>query len=168
MQEELGAARERYFWAIVLGAIWSSLIAAGLVGGLAALIALLDWSRHLLMCLVGLLAGVAVAVATSGSARTRELTGLVLGAVTLPLLAAHLAGAAAESDGALAAQAPGLFAFFAHAVAGVAGGVSIAAVWRRRPRPPDESELLGEGGAQQGALGPRGREPPGRALGGGG
>jgi hypothetical protein len=69
----------------------------------------------------------------SGSPRGRELTGLVLGTVTLPLLAAHLAEVGTRGDDLLGAYSASLVPFLAHATGAVLGGVALARLWSDRP-----------------------------------
>lgn len=137
--EELEEARERYFWAIVLRGTWTSLTVLLVLGVLSSLTVLLGWGKHLLLCLLGLFAGTSVSVAVR-SARSRGLTSLVLGAVTLPLLAAHLAAVGAESETAFDAHSASLFPFLACATGAVLGGLLIARIWSRRLTPPPSDE----------------------------
>jgi hypothetical protein len=153
VQEDLEEAREQHFWGIVLRALWSSLIFLLVAGALASLTVLLGWRTHLLLCAVGLMAGLAIAVAASGSARGRELTAMTLGAVTLPLLATVLAGVAASDGAAFDAVSASLFPFLAHATGAAAGGCWVARIWRTPlalPRPdgaPEASRAGSEGAA---------------------
>ncbi len=131
-------AAERHFWSVVVRVLWTGLIVALVLVVLASLTALLGWRPYLLLCWVGLLAGAALAVAVLGSARSRELTSLVLGAVTLPLLAAYLAVTAAQNDAAFRAYGASLLPFLAYATGAVLGGVWISRVWTGRPPGPQE------------------------------
>jgi hypothetical protein len=130
-------AREQYFWGTLLRVLATLLIILLVLGVLAALTALLGWRPFLLLSFLGLLAGASVTVALSGSARSRELTALVLGAVTLPLLAAYLGGVAVRDDVAFGAYSASLFPFLAHASGAVLGGVGISRVWAGRPGRPE-------------------------------
>ena len=139
---------ERYFWGVVVRVLWTSLILLLVFGVLAALTALLGWLPYLLLGFVGLLAGIALAVAVLGSARSRELTGLILGAVTLPVLAGYLGRIAVESEAAFGAYSAKLMPFLAHATGAVLGGLWIARVWANRPARPEpagETPRTGEG-----------------------
>lgn len=138
MREEFEEARERHFWGVVLGALATSLVLLAVLGVLTALTVALGWSRHLLPCALGLIAGASISVAAAGSARGRERTALVVGAITLPALAAHLAAVGAGGEAAFAAYSARLVPFLVHATGAVLGGVSIAAVWR--PRAPRSAE----------------------------
>lgn len=137
--EELEEARERYLWAMVLRGTWTSLTVLLVLGMLSSLTVLLGWGRHLLLCLLGLIAGASVSVAVR-SARSRGLTTLVLGAVTLPLLAAHLASVAAQSEAAFDAQSASLFPFLVHSTGAALGGLLIARIWSRPLAPPRSEE----------------------------
>ena len=128
LQEPEDAA-ERHFWGLVLRAMWTALILMLLVGVLASLTTLLAWSPYLLLCFVGLLAGASLLVAVLGSPRSRELTSLVLGAVTLPALAAYLAVTAAENDAAFRAYGARLAPFLAYAIGAVLAGALISRIW---------------------------------------
>jgi hypothetical protein len=135
LQEPEDAA-ERHFWGMVLRALWTALILILVVGVLVSLTTLLGWKPYLLLCFVGLLAGVSLVVAVLASARSRELTTLILGAVTLPALAAYLGVTAAENDAAFSAYSARLAPFFAYAIGAVLGGVWISRIWAGRPARP--------------------------------
>lgn len=137
--EELEEARERYLWAMVLRGTWTSLTVLLVLGILSSLTVLFGWWRHLLLCLLGLIAGTSVSVAVR-SARSRGPTTLVLGAVTLPLLATHLAAVGAESEAAFDAHSASLVPFLACATGAVLGGLLIARIWSRRLTPPPSGE----------------------------
>jgi hypothetical protein len=150
VQQEVEEARERHFWGLVLRATGTSLIVLVVVGVLASLTWALDWGKYLLLCLVGLAAGISIAVAALASPRGRVLVGVVLGAITLPLLAVHLAWVAATSEAAFGAYSDGLLPFFAHAAGPVLAAPWIARIWRARPERPepvprDEETPTGEG-----------------------
>lgn len=136
-------ARERQFWLAVLRVLGTSSILLVALGVLLSLTLLLGWQRYLLLCLMGALAGLAILVAIQGAARTREVTSLVLGAVTLPGLAAYLAGLAAHDEATFTAYSAGLFPFFVHASVVIIAGLWILRAWRRTPGP------AGGGGAEE-------------------
>lgn len=144
--EELEEARERYLWAMVLRGVWTSLTVMLVLGVLASLIVLLGWGQRLLLCLLGVLAGTSVSMGLA-SARSRGLTALVLGAITLPLMATYLAAVAAQSEAAFDAHGAGLFPFMVHAIGAVLGGLLVARIWSRRLVPPraDEREQASPG-----------------------
>lgn len=135
LQEPEDAA-ERQFWGMVLRVLWTAVILMLVLGVLASLTTLLGWGPYLLFCFIGLLAGASLAVAVLGSARSRELTTLVLGAVTLPALAAYLGVTAAENDTALRAYGARLVPFLVYAIGAVLGGVGISRIWAGRPARP--------------------------------
>ncbi len=150
MRDDLEDARERYFWRVVLRATWSALVLAVTAGALGALTVGLGWSGHLLLGAIGLAAGACVAVAASGSALGRELTALVLGALTLPLLAGHLAVVSARSEVELGAEVARLVPFLAYAAGGLLAGVAVARIWRglpARPRADEPERAEDRGGA---------------------
>jgi hypothetical protein len=151
-ERELEEARERQYWGRVVRGVSASLVLLGAVALLWILTALLDWQRHLLLSFIGLLSGVAVATAFGGSARERAITGLVIGGVTLPVLAAYLAGTAARSPDTFGTSSAGLFAFFVHGTVACAGVLWIAALRRRaRSGGPPPTEPRGDLGAGEGA-----------------
>jgi hypothetical protein len=121
---------------MVLRVLWISLIVLLGLGVLSSLTLLLGWQQYVALSLAGLLAGLAVLVALVGSARSRELTSLILGAVTLPVLAAHLGGVAARSAPAFTAYSASLLPFLAHATVVILGGAWMRQVWQRRPGRP--------------------------------
>jgi hypothetical protein len=122
-------AREREFWATILRLLWTSLVLLVVVAVLLLLTMLLGWLPYLLLSLLGVLAGTAIAVAVLGSARGRVLTGLVLGAVTLPLLAAWFGGVAVSNPGAFSAYSASFYPFLAHAAGAVLAGWWIWRIW---------------------------------------
>lgn len=167
MREELEEQRERYYSGVFLRVLWTSVVVSLVLGVLWGVAVALDWRRYVLLSAVGLLAGISVSVAAAGSARGRELTALVLGAVTFPLLAAHVAGIAAGSGTALDAYGAALAPFLAHASGAVAGGSLISRIWRGLPaRPPAEAEE--EPPRPSVAVATPAPEAPVRAAGGGG
>jgi hypothetical protein len=141
-EQELEDARERYFWSRLTRALWALLIVLTLVGGLWTLTVLLAWERYFLLSFLGLLAGLSIAVALGGSSRDRALAGLVVGGVTLPLLAAYLGSTAAESPEAFSANTASLFPFLVHGAVALVGALWISNLWRKRPtRPPPEAAV---------------------------
>ncbi len=149
MAEDLEEARARYCWSAVLRATWTFLVLAATAGGLAALTATLAWSGRLLLGALGLAAGASLAVGASGSARGRRLAAIVLGALTLPLVATHLATASARGEAELRAALAALAPFLAYAVAALLAGAAVARIWRGLPaRPPAEGAERGTGEAR--------------------
>jgi len=124
---------EQRAWAILLRATWTTVILLAAAGTLAVLSHAFGWNPSLLLSVLGLLAGLALLAAFLGAERGRQLAGVVLGAVTLPLLAVWLSGLAAGSPDRFTAYGAAFATFLGHAVAVVTGGVLIARVWRVRP-----------------------------------
>lgn len=151
--ERLEEAAERWFWGVVLRAVWSALVVALALAVLVASSARLAWRDYALLCFAGLLAGACVSAAMRGTARSRDLTNLVLGAVTLPALAVHLAMVAATDRSAFEAESAALVPFFACGVAGAAAGFALSVAWRGLPQRPPRSQA-GEAEPQE-LLGPR-------------
>jgi hypothetical protein len=137
--------REQRSWSLVLRLVWSALIGCLVLGVLAGITLAFGWQRFLLLCLMGLLAGAALALATLGSARGREVTGLVLGAVTLPLLATYVGGIAVTDPGSYAAYSDSLAPFLLHATGATLGCLWISRLWSREPRRDDQSPAAAEG-----------------------
>jgi hypothetical protein len=125
-------ASERRFWGMILRGVWTALIVLVIVGILASLTVALHWTPYLLLGGVGVLAGLLLLPVLLGSARGRELTGFILGAIALPILAAWLTSLAATSPATFTAYSAGLAPFLAHAAGAVCGGIAIARVWRDR------------------------------------
>lgn len=143
MEEDLEDERDRHFWWIIVKVIWTSLIILFVFGVLSSLTVFFDWGKYLLLCFVGLLAGISIAAGILGSPRNRDLIALVLGAVILPILAAYLGSIAARSQAAFSAYSASLFPFFAYATGTMVGGLVIGKIWQKkpgRPRPEEEEE----------------------------
>jgi hypothetical protein len=118
----------------------SALIALLVLGVLGGLTAVFGWQRQPLFSFLGLLAGAAIAIATLGSARRRELTGLVLGAITLPMIAVYLGGVAATDPDIYAVYSNSLAPFLLHATGAALGCLWISRRWRRARRPADSAD----------------------------
>ena len=129
-------AIERRFWGTMLRTMWSGIIVLGLFGALTATTVTLGWSRYFVLCILGFLAGVALAAALLGSEAGRERVILVLGVFTLPVLAVYLAVVGVGSEAAFSAYSAHLTPFLVYASAALLGGLGIAAVWRGRPPSP--------------------------------
>lgn len=129
-------ARERHFWGLVLRLFWIFLIALLLIGASAGFTLAFGWQRFILLSSLGTLAGLALALAGRGSARGRQLTGLVLGAGTLPLIALYLAGIALTDPDRYRSSTESLAPFLAHAVGAALGCLWMVHIWTRRPSSP--------------------------------
>ena len=140
MEEDLEDARERYFWGLILKGIWTSLILLFVFGVLSSLTVLLDWGKYLLLCFVGLLAGIFISAGIAGSSRNRDLTALILGAVIFPIWAAYLGSVAVRSQADFSAYSASLSPFFAYATGTVLGGLLIAKIWQKKPGGPELEE----------------------------
>jgi hypothetical protein len=164
VRADLEEQRERRFWGTVLRVTGTSLVVGAVVGASLAAAVLLGWSQHLLLSALGLAAGAAISLVVAGSARGRQLIAALLGTVTLPALAAHLATVGATGEADLGACCERLWPFLANSAAAVLGGVTVAALWRRgagsagavpeEAGAPDPSAV-----AQAPATAPRGAEP---------
>lgn len=123
-------ASERRFWRNTLRVLWTvfTLLVAG--GILAALTVALHWMPYLLLAALGILAGLSLLLALLGSARSRQVTGFVLGVIAFPVLAAWLSILAATRPESFTAYSAGIAPFIAHAAAAVCGGMVIERVWR--------------------------------------
>jgi hypothetical protein len=140
--------REQRSWSFALRLLWSALIVCLVLGALAGITLGFGWQRYLLLCLVGLLAGAALALATLGSARGREVTGLVLGAVTLPLLAIYLGGIAVTDPGSYAAYSNSLAPFLLYATGAILGCLWISRLWSRESRRKDDQSPAAPEGSE--------------------
>lgn len=130
---EREAADERRFWRRFRQVLWTSLIGLGVLGLLVTASLLLGWGRYVVLAVLGLLAGLALALALMGSPQSRHLTGLLLGGVTLPVLAAHLGAVAIRSEAEFLAYGDRLLPFLAWAAAAALGVPWVARIWRARP-----------------------------------
>jgi hypothetical protein len=118
----------------------SALIALLVLGVLGSLTVVFGWHRQPLFSFLGLLAGAAIAIATLGSPRRRELTALVLGAITLPVIAIYVGRVAATAPDAYAAYSNSLAPFLLHATGAALGCLWISRWWRRSGRPADSAD----------------------------
>jgi len=144
-EQELEEARERYLWGRMVLLLWATLILSGALAILWILTVILDWQPYLLLGLLGLLAGIAILAAVWGSRRGRTLTGLVLGGLILPLLAAHLSGVAARSPETFSANSAALMSFVVYATVAFLTALSLSALWRGRSvRPSTEVHAAAE------------------------
>jgi len=134
--DELEEAGEKFFWGMLLRGLWTALIFLLVLGVLASLTVFLGWRQYLVMCVLGLLTGIAIMVAVLGSALNRERVTLILGTITLPLLAAYLGGIAGRSEAEFSGYSASFFPFLAYAVGALLGGLWIGRVWRRMPQRP--------------------------------
>lgn len=151
-EQELEDARERYFWGRFTDVLWALLIVSALVAVLWILTMVLEWQRYFLLSFLGILAGISIAVALDGSRRDRARVGLVVGGITLPLLAAYLGSTAAQSPQTFSASSASLFPFLVHGTVALLGALLIANLWRRRPtRPPPEAPATPEPAPNEGA-----------------
>jgi len=123
-------ASERQSWRNTLRVLWTALTLLVVGGALASLTVALRWTPYLLLAALGILAGLSLLLALLGSARSRQVTGFVLGVIALPMLAAWLSILAATNPESFTAYSAGIAPFIAHATAAVCGGVVIARVWR--------------------------------------
>lgn len=145
-------ASERQFWGKVLPVVWTVLTVLVVAGVLVLLTVTLRWTPHLLLCTLGLLAGASLSLALLGSVRSRERTGLVLGAIVFPMLAVWLTGLAATSSDAYFAYSAAFIPFIVHAGAVVAGGSAIAGIWRKQPGQRSAVQAAGNQVQDKGAM----------------
>ena len=143
--------REEQFWRTAVR-LTSTFAVLGLtVAVLSSLTLLFGWLPYLLLSLLGVLAGIAIVVAVAGSPRGRMLTGLVLGGVTFPLLAAYFGGLAVSNSGAFSAYSTSFFPFLANAAGTLLAGLWIGRIWHagsQRPTAVTEGEAeTGRGGS---------------------
>lgn len=139
-EDDLEDERERFFWGIILKVIWTALIILFVFGVLSSLTVFLDWWKYLLLCLVGLLAGISISVGIAGSSRNRDLIALILGAVIFPIWAAYLGSVAVRSQAAFRTYSASLFPFFAYATGAILSGLLIAKIWQKKPGRPELEE----------------------------
>jgi hypothetical protein len=130
---ELEEARERNLWIQVRQVIWTILIVLGTVVFLCAMSALPGWRGFIVLGLLGVLAGLCIALAVGHAGPHRPLAGLVFGGITLPLLAAYLGTSAARDPNEFRFTSTGLMAFFAYGAAAFFAVLWITTIWRRTP-----------------------------------
>ncbi len=126
-------ARNRHLLAFFLKLLWTSLALGVILGLLIPLTILFRWSSLVLPCMLGFLAGVSLTIAVVTSLENRTRIPRLLGAVTLPGLAAYLSLMAVSSPQAYESASSVLMPFVAYALAALLGGVSLVRIWRRLP-----------------------------------
>lgn len=139
--------REEQFWKTILRLTWTCLVVVLAGAILSSLTILFGWIPYLLLSLLGVLAGIAIAVAVAGSPRGRVLAGLLLGGVTFPLLAAYLGGLAVSNPGAFSAYSTSFFPFLANAAGTMLAALWIGRIWHGESQRPAE---VTPGGAEPG------------------
>jgi hypothetical protein len=147
--EEVGTS---YVVALSLKVLWTFLTLFVLLGVLLALTIILEWSKFVLPCLLGLLTGIAITGGVVTSPRNRALTILLLGVLTLPGFALYLSLMAGRSDQAFQASSAALMPFVVHALAALVGGLIMVKTWRHMPvregqeEPEKEAPPVSKGG----------------------
>jgi hypothetical protein len=144
-ERELEEARERRFYALLkrtTGTVALALAAATLLAGMT-----FRFGWEFLFCMLGLLAGLAIAAARA-SARSRAATALVLGAVTLPLLAGSLGMITVFYPEGLSRYRAVLWPFVAYATAALFVTAGILRLWRAGVQgPAPDAPTAAAGGA---------------------
>jgi hypothetical protein len=130
--QDLEDVRERQFWSSMLRVTAIVCIVLVVGGGSFLVTVTLGGQAYGAIAMIGLLAGGLTSAAMVASPRSREVTIVVLGAVTLPLLGAYLAGIAARGGVALTEYSAGLYTLVATGLAAVLSGLWIARIWRGR------------------------------------
>jgi hypothetical protein len=131
--ESAEEARTSYVVAVSLKVLWTFLTLFVLFGVLIALTIVLEWSKFVLPCLLGLLSGIAITGGVATSPRSRALIILLLGVLTLPGFAIYLSLMAGRSDQAFQASSAALMPFIVHALAAFTGGLIMVKTWRHMP-----------------------------------
>jgi len=132
-EQERGQQRVRYLLALFLRLAESALVLGGVIGALIFLSAFLGWSRFILPCLLGLLAGNALAAAVLTSLQIKAVVALFLGGLLLPGLAVYVSFLAGNDPRAFDASSAALLPFVVYASAAFIGGLVIVKIWRSMP-----------------------------------
>jgi hypothetical protein len=132
--EEAGETeRNKYFLALFLKLMWTSLTLLALLGLLIPLTIFLGWWTFVLPCLLGLLTGISIAAGVLTSLQNRALITLLLAVLTLPGLAVYLSFMAGNSPRAFDAASSALMPFVVYALAALIGGLIIVKIWQNMP-----------------------------------
>jgi hypothetical protein len=126
-------ARNRYIRDLFLKLLWTSLTFAALLGLLLPLTVFLGWSKYVLSCLLGLLAGISLTAGIFTSLQNRSMITLLLGVLILPGLAVYASFQAGYSPQAFEAASSVLIPFLSYALATLIGGSIIEKLWQNMP-----------------------------------
>jgi hypothetical protein len=126
-------ARSKYFLALFLKLMWTSLTLLALLGVLIPLTILLGWWTLVLPCLLGLLTGISIAAGVLTSLQNRALITLLLGVLVLPGLAVYESFLAGTDPRAFDASSSALMPFLVYALTALIGGIIMAKIWQNMP-----------------------------------
>jgi hypothetical protein len=135
-QQDPDDVRERYFWDLVLRTSVIVLVIGAVAIGSLLVTAGVSGQAWIVFSVIGLVAGASIMLAVTASPRIRSVAGAIMGGITLPLLAIHLADIGARSTAELSAYSVGIHTFLASALAAALSGVLVRGVWRNRPPRP--------------------------------
>lgn len=144
MEEDAEEARDRYILNVSLKILWTSLTLLAASGVLVFLTISFGWFEFVLLCLLGLLAGIAIAIGVLTSLQNRVWITFVFGALTLPSLAVYLAAVSVKNQAAFNIYSAVLIPFVAYTVGAIISGLVIAAIWAKRPEKMKSEEELDE------------------------
>ncbi|MFZ3063241.1 MAG: hypothetical protein WA148_05840 [Actinomycetota bacterium] len=140
--------RKKYVLDIFLKILWTSLTVLVVLGALVPMTIFLGWWRFLALCVLGLIAGVAITAGVSVFPRDQMITpiALALSILTIVALAVFLGGVAARNLAAFNIYNASLIPFAAYGIATVISGLIIRKTWRKKitkeaPAKPTEPKL---------------------------
>lgn len=131
--EEMGEERKKHLLDIFLKILWTSLTILVVLGALVPMTIFLGWWKFILLCLLGLVAGISITTGVLTSPKDRALIALLLGVFVLPGLAIYLGSVAVRSRTAFNTYSASLIPFVAYALSTLVSGLVVGKIWQKRP-----------------------------------
>ena len=128
-------AQKKYALDIFLRILWTALTIAVVVGALVPMTIFLGWWKFIILCLLGLVAGICISTSVFIFAKDRVITqiALTLGILAVVGLAVYLGSVAVRSRAAFNTYNTSLIPFVAYALGTTVIGLVIGTTWKRRP-----------------------------------
>lgn len=128
--------RKKYILDIFLKILWTFLTILVLLGALVPMTIFLGWWKFIILCLLGLIAGVSISTSVFVFPRDRIITqiALILGVLVLVSLAVYLGSVAVRSQAAFNVYNASLIPFVAYALGTLVSGLIIGKTWQKKPQ----------------------------------
>lgn len=128
-------AQKKYALDIFLRILWTALTIAVVVGALVPMTIFLGWWKFIILCLLGLVAGICVSTSVFIFSKDRVMTqiALTLGMLAVVGLAVYLGSVAVRSRAAFNTYSASLIPFVAYALGTTVIGLVIGTTWKTRP-----------------------------------